>query len=205
VTPPLAANLNVSALDQIISNHATVRVGGRGVALFTQSGTHMIVDVTGWYLGTPDASVLPPATNPSTATTRAVRVDAPSGRISTAIEYGTDVDRVVNAGKAVLYGGNGVFGGPDHNIFFAHRTSAGGPFYYIDRVQLGQTFSITGADGRRYVYLVTRKAIINPSPAELIRIVTSAGPVTATIVACHPLHSIRQRIVVSGRLIGVEG
>jgi sortase (surface protein transpeptidase) len=205
VSRPLAANLNVSALDQIISNHATVRVGQRGVSLFTQAGTHMIVDITGWYLGTADASVLPPPVNPSTATTRAIRVDAPSGRIATPIRYGADIDGIVNAGNAVLYGGNGIFGGPDHNIFFAHRTSAGGPFYYMDRIQLGHTFSITGADGRRYIYLVTDKAIINPSPAELIRIAVGGGPVTATIVACHPLHSTRQRYVVTGRLIGLEG
>jgi sortase (surface protein transpeptidase) len=205
VARPLAANLNISALDQIISNHATVRVGQRGVSLYTQAGTHMIVDVTGWYLGAPAASVLPPPANPSTATTHAVHVDVPTGRMSTAISYSSNVDAVVDSGRAVLYGGNGVIGGADHNIFFAHRTSAGGPFYYIDRVAIGQTFTITGADGRRYVYLVTNKGIISPSPNELIKIALSSGPVTVTLVACHPLHSTRQRILISGRLIGVQG
>ena len=104
----------------------------------------------------------------------------------------------------MLYGGNGVIGGPDHNIFFAHRTSAGGPFYYIDRVPIGATFTITGADGRKYVYLVTNKAIISPTPAELVKLAVDAGPVTVTLVACHPLHSTRQRILITGRLIGLQ-
>lgn len=204
VQRPLAANLNVTALDQIISNHAIVRVGQRGVALYTQSGTHMIVDVTGWYLGQPDTSSRPPPTNPSTATTRAVHVDVPSGSISTGIMYSTNVDAVVDSGRAVLYGGGGVIGGPDHNIFFAHRTEAGGPMRYIDRVPVGATFTITGADGRRYEYLVTNNTVIRPIPSELVKLAVAAGPVTVTLVACHPLKSTQYRILITGRLIGLK-
>lgn len=159
---PLAANLNVTALDQIISNHAVVRVGSRGVSLFTQSGTQMIVDVTGWYLGTPDPSVLPPPVNPSTATTTARHVQVQGVGISTPITYGSNVDAIVDRGHALLWGGRGTLGGPDHNILFAHRTEAGGPFRNLDRIAIGSTFTVIGADGRTYTYLVNNKAIIAP-------------------------------------------
>jgi hypothetical protein len=207
VTRPLAANLNITKLDQIISNHAVVRVGTRGVALYTQNGTQMVVDVTGWYLGTPDVSTLPTPVNPSTASTSGVHVDAPTGAISTGIGYAggrTTVDNVVDAGLAVLYGGNGRLGAPDHNIYFAHRTSHGGPFLYLDRVDIGDKFTLLGADGRRYQYLVVTTAIILGSDAStLLRLAVEGGPVTATLVACHPPHSTKQRILVVGRLIGL--
>jgi hypothetical protein len=210
VARPLAANLNISALDQIISNHAIVRVGQRGVSLFTQSGTHMIVDVTGWYLGSPDLSSLPPPANPSTATTMGVRIDAPSGGIGVNIGYATTsaaIDAVVDGGRAVLYGGNGTLGGPDHNIYFAHRTqiSAGRPFTNIHRMAIGDTFTLAGQDGRRYKYLVTvGPSVIHGTDAQgLINLVLSGGPVTATLVACHPPTSTTYRILVVGRLIGL--
>jgi len=128
-----------------------------------------------------------------------------SAAISTPIMYGSNVDAIVDSGRAVLYGGNGIIGGPDHNIFFAHRTEAGGPFRYIDRAAIGGTFTITGADGRRYVYLINNKAIINPVPSELVKLAVAAGPVTVTLVACTPLGSTRQRILITGRLIGLQG
>ena len=203
VNRPLAANLNITELDQIISNHAVVRVGTRGVSLYTLAGAQMIVDVTGWYLGTPDASVNPVQTNPSTATTRPTHVTIASVGISTGIAIGTNVNAIVNSGRAVLYGGGGILGAPDHNIFFAHRTSAGGPFRNLDKVQVGSTFTLTGADGRKFVYLVNNKAIISPIPELLLELAVEAGPITATLVACHPLGSTRQRILITGRLIGL--
>jgi sortase (surface protein transpeptidase) len=201
---PLAANLNVSKLGQIISNHAISRVGTRGVALYTQNGTQMIVDVTGWYLGAPDPSPLPVPVSPSTVPTTAVRVEVPSGRISTEIRYSPNVDAVVDSGRAVLYGGNGIIGGPDHNIFFAHRTEAGGPFRYIDRVPIGAEMIITGADGRRYRYEVVNRAVIWPIPSVLLETILATGAsTTVTLVACTPPGSTAQRILVTGRLTGL--
>ena len=46
--------------------------------------------------------------------------------------------------------------------------------------------------------------VIVPTPSVLLNIVMNAGPVTATLVACHPPHSTRYRIAVTGRLIDVN-
>ncbi|MCU1364543.1 MAG: sorting protein [Ilumatobacteraceae bacterium] len=47
---PTASNLNVTAPGQNIANLVTVRVGANGkVAMYTQSGTHFVVDVAGYY------------------------------------------------------------------------------------------------------------------------------------------------------------
>jgi len=200
VPRPLAANLNVMAFEQIISNHATVRLGTRGVSLYTQSGTQMIVDVTGWYLGAPDASGAV-APNPTFGPTWATQIYAP-GVVNAGVGYGADIDTVVDRGLAGLYAGEGGLGVPEHNIFFAHRTSAGGVFRHLDRLRVGSVFVVVGADGHQYRYLVTQTAVIEPWPKVLLDLVVRSGPVTATLVACHPPGSTRYRIVVSGRLIG---
>ncbi len=200
VRPP-SSNLNVTELDQIAANHALVRVGSRGVALYTQSGAQMIVDVAGWYLGSPAAGAEPPPPNPSTASSSAVAIAGPG--LSVGVGYGRDLDAVIDSGRAGLWDGVGALGLRRNNVFFAHRTSHGAAFRNLDRLVPGTVFVIEGADGRGYRYLVTRQDVIVPRAAVLKSIVTVAGPVTATLVACHPPGSVRYRIVVTGRLIGL--
>lgn len=203
VARPLAANLNVTALDQTIANHAISRVGSRAVSVFTQSGAHVVIDVTGWYLGPPDTSVLPVTPVPRYGPTFATAVSAPSVGLFTGVSYGNNIDRIVDTGAAALWGGYGTLGTRDHNIYFAHRTEARGPFRHLNWLTPGQVFHLIGADGRTYIYLVMRQDVILPYPTTLIDIAVGAGPTTATLVACHPPGSVRYRIVVTGRLIGV--
>lgn len=49
--PPLASNLNVERVGQVIPNQVTSPMAGGRFALFTQHGTHLIVDLTGFYRG----------------------------------------------------------------------------------------------------------------------------------------------------------
>lgn len=199
---PLSANLNITAFDQIISNHAIVRVGARGVALYTQNGTHMIVDVAGWYLGQPDASTAAQLPIPAYGPTYAVSIDAPNAGLSVPVRYGRNITSIVDQGVAGLWGGYGTLGTADHNVYTAHRTSKGAPFRNIDRMPVGSTFTVTGADGVDYLYLVQRVDVISPVPAVLVDIATRTAPITVTLVACHPPHSVKYRIAVTGRLIG---
>lgn len=203
VARPLAANLNITAFEQIISNHAIVRIGTRGVALYTQNGTHMIADVTGWFLGAPDASSMPVPVNPSYGPTTGTSIW--SNSIGTVpVGTGRNINSIVDRGVAGLWAGYGTLGTFDHNVYFAHRTSAGGPFRNIDRMAVGSQFVLTGANGEEYVYLVTRLDVILPTPSVLLNIVLNEAPITATLVACHPPHSTRYRIAITGRLIGVS-
>lgn len=51
---PNTSNVNVERKDQTIANLVTVQLGGQSVALFTNVGTHLVVDVFGYY--TPSGS-----------------------------------------------------------------------------------------------------------------------------------------------------
>jgi LPXTG-site transpeptidase (sortase) family protein len=203
VVRPLAANLNITSWDQVIANHGIVRQSNRGLALYTQSGTQLVVDVAGWYTGTPDPAVQPVPVNPSSDPTYAIQVRSSDTPITTGIAYGNNINPIIDRGLAGYWSGSGVLGATGHNVLFAHRTSKGGPFRNLDQLQPGDRFELVGADGRSYVYQVTRTDIIVPTPRVLWDIVMNAGPITATLVACHPPGSIKYRIAVTGRLIGL--
>jgi protocatechuate 3,4-dioxygenase beta subunit len=50
-TRPTASSLNLSAAGMTIPNHVIMAAGSDGgVRLFTQRGTHFVVDITGWYV-----------------------------------------------------------------------------------------------------------------------------------------------------------
>ena len=50
-TRPNVSSVNVTRSEETISNHVIMPAGtDGGVRLFTQSGTDLVVDITGWYL-----------------------------------------------------------------------------------------------------------------------------------------------------------
>jgi hypothetical protein len=50
-TRPTTSSLNATAVGQTLANHVITAVGDDGgMRLFTQTGTHFVVDVSGWYL-----------------------------------------------------------------------------------------------------------------------------------------------------------
>ena len=50
------SNLNIARPGQTLANHAIVPVSSRGFDIFSQSPTHVIADVSGFYLGAPVAA-----------------------------------------------------------------------------------------------------------------------------------------------------
>ena len=73
-----------------------------------------------------------------------------------------------------------------------HRTSHDHPFLEIDKLVAGDTVIFTTVEGR-FTYKVTSTKIVNPTDTWII---DQTNDATATLFACHPLHSTRQRIVV---------
>ena len=80
--------------------------------------------------------------------------------------------------------GNAVVGG--------HRTSYSKPFRYLDRLVPGDEVVFTTTAGR-FVYRVTSTEIVDPYE---MRVVNQNPGFTATLFACHPVGSTRERIVV---------
>ncbi|MEP1125787.1 MAG: class E sortase [Ilumatobacter sp.] len=77
-------------------------------------------------------------------------------------------------------------------VVAAHRTSHGGPFRDIDQLVAGDAVVFT-TDAGESEYTVTGTEIVNP---DALWIVDPTDTATATLFACHPPGSTRQRIVV---------
>jgi sortase A len=79
-----------------------------------------------------------------------------------------------------------------NTVVAGHRTSKDKPFRNIDQLAPGDEVIFTTPEGR-FVYLVTSTEIVLP---DAIWIVDQSPGYTATLFACHPVGSTRERIVV---------
>lgn len=78
-------------------------------------------------------------------------------------------------------------------VVAGHRTSHGAPFRNLDQLDPGDTVAFETANGV-INYTVTGTQIVGP---DALWITNPTSTATATLFACHPPGSIRQRIVVS--------
>jgi hypothetical protein len=94
------STLNVGRAAQTLPNHAIVAVSSRGFDVFTQSGTHLLADVSGYYLGTPvPAPFGPPRT---TAPTLGRDCLAPPSTPVAAVVTGSSAGTVVRGQQRLL-------------------------------------------------------------------------------------------------------
>ena len=90
------------------------------------------------------------------------------------------------------YPGTALPGQVGNVVVAGHRTSHSKPFRNIDKLVPGDDVIMTTADGR-FDYKVTGTEIVYP---DALWIVNQTPDYTATLFACHPAGSTRQRIVV---------
>ena len=77
-------------------------------------------------------------------------------------------------------------------VVAGHRTTRTRPFWDLDLVQPGDELIFTMDDGARHVYVLDRIEIVDD---EAMHIVDQTYGYRATLFACHPKGSARQRIV----------
>jgi sortase (surface protein transpeptidase) len=202
---PNTSNLNITAFNQVIANHAIVRVSTRGVALYAPAGAHMIADVAGWFLGNPAVATQPVPANNKPTPNAARQLSIPLLGKLLGVRTGSNLDAIADLGYAAAFGDQLNVAQKGNVMLFAHRTkqSAGAPLYYLDRLKPGNVFTVVGADGRNYNYLVMRLDIVKPSYTTIYNLALGVGQFTAQVVACDPRGSITNRIVATGRLISV--
>jgi sortase A len=88
--------------------------------------------------------------------------------------------------------GTAMPGQPGNVVIAGHRVSHTKPFRHIDLLQPGDTVTLTTPDGS-FVYVVTGSEVVSPTA---LSIVDQTATATATLFACHPPGSTKQRYVV---------
>jgi sortase A len=85
-----------------------------------------------------------------------------------------------------------------------HRTTYGQPFHNVDKLGNGDQIIITTRQGE-FVYEIDRITVVKPSESSvLLPTKDAAGNLEnrITLTACHPKYSAKQRIIISGLLVG---
>lgn len=83
-------------------------------------------------------------------------------------------------------------------VIAGHRTAHNRVFRDIDRLVEGDEIIVSTIDGGRHVYEVTEIFIVEPHE---VWIVDPTPTGRATLFACHPPGSVRQRIVAFADLV----
>lgn len=87
--------------------------------------------------------------------------------------------------------GTAMPGEPGNVVVAGHRTTYTKPFWALNELERGDELIFT-IDGERTVYVLDRTEIVHPTD---IHIIDQDHKRTATLFACHPRGSARQRIV----------
>jgi LPXTG-site transpeptidase (sortase) family protein len=195
---PLTSTLNADRTGQTIANHAISPLTPRGVAFFTDGGTHLIADVTGWFTGLPRNATVPTPNNVMPPTPFPMKISIPSLGVSADLHDGIDIEGL-NDGPG-HWPGTGLPGSPGNMAIFGHRVSHTRPFRDLDQLHPGDAIAIE-SNGITYHYRLKETLITGPDDAETIGGWTPTP--TLTLVACHPPGSVTYRIVVRAVLVDI--
>jgi sortase A len=106
----------------------------------------------------------------------------------------------INRGPS-MWPGTALPGQVGNLVVAGHRTTYGGPFRDLDQLVEGDQVSFAGDEGT-FTYEVDGTEIVEP---DAIDIANQSNEHRATLFACHPPGSARQRIVVTLVLLGPDG
>jgi LPXTG-site transpeptidase (sortase) family protein len=192
---PDASNLNADRAGVTAPNHVQVRNAVRGVTLYSYGGADLIVDIFGWFVGSPvsspysaPANPLPPAQYfPAQLSIPDIKVNS---RVREHVAYvDKDPSHLIESRTPSQPGNVAIFG---------HRTSHGREFRNIDKMRAGTLMYLT-VDGKIYTYRTTSVDIRLPTDPMLYA--SSSNDQTISLVACHPPGSVKYRIVAHAELI----
>ncbi len=188
-TRPATSSLNADRAGQTIANHVTIPLGENGLALYTQSGGDLLVDVSGFYTGNPQSSTKPAEADSDVAPPD--RIVIPDIGVDLPVGYG--IDAATLADGPGYWPGYGQLGRPGNVVIGAHRVSNRGPFRRIDEIAPGDDIFVF-ARGTRFHFVADYHFIV--SVTDGLTVVRQTAAHELTIFACHPPGSETQRYVV---------
>lgn len=207
---PNTSSLNTSAWPQTIAGHVVARISSRGLALYSSAGAHMVVDVTGYFTGTPAAASAAPLPLPDYDPTNAVAVSVPKLKVFLPIAVArttAGLTTLADRGFAAAWTTNVLTPVAGNVMLFGHRTSGSAPFRYLNNLKLGDLITLVGADGHQYHYKAVQTNVTAPLFASVNSLAGKFPPITVQLVACSKADgtatSLKYRIVVTARLVGV--
>jgi hypothetical protein len=209
---PNTSNVNWATSGAVVPNHVIVQVTSTfGLQVYNAFGSHVLVDLAGYFLGTPQDPVLPPYQNPPpppVAPTWIMRI--PRLGLTTQVIAGPagvvdQIDPINGRGYTWHWTGTGYMGQNAHVAVFGHRTSVGGPYRQIHTMVAGDRLTVTTGDGREFTYEMVRRDLTDSNNTNILNATRAHPGNTLSIVVCTLLNylptSTLYRLVVTCRLV----
>ena len=196
-TRPNSSNLNADEAGVTAPNHAQLATGTRGVSFYSYGGADLIVDIFGWFVGSPQVSTLNAPTNslpepegfPGS-------IAIPQIGLTSLVRDGTEY---VNIDPSHLVESR-TPNQPGNVAIFGHRTSYGREFRNLDKLGVNSLVYLT-IGTKLYTYRVTGVDIRLPTDPLLYA--STSNDQTLSLVACHPPNSVKYRLVVHAVIIDI--
>ncbi len=194
---PNSSNLNADKAGVTAPNHAQLATGTRGVSFYSYGGTDLIVDIFGWFVGSPQVSSLnAPSNSLPEPEGFPGNISIPQIGLSSLVREGTEF---VNIDPSHLVESRSP-NQPGNVAIFAHRVSYGHEFKNLDKLGENSLVYLT-IGSKMYTYRVTGVDIRLPTDPLLYA--STSNDQTLSLVACHPPGSVKYRIVAHAVLIDI--
>jgi sortase (surface protein transpeptidase) len=203
---PGTSNVNWTSAGTNVPNHVITPITAtHGFQVFSSSGGHVLADLAGYFTGTQQIAQLAPYTNPPPpAAPPSWTLRIPRMGLTSLVLDG-DPKYVTDRGHSWHWTGTGWMGQSAHVVAFAHRTEHGGPYRYLNWLQVGDTWTVTTGDGREFLYRMVRRELTNSVTANILQATRNHPGTTFSLVACSKSNflptSLSYRIVVTGELV----
>jgi hypothetical protein len=200
------SNLNVEAEGGVVPNHVISRISTAGVAVYSQNGANVLIDMAGYFTGTPAIPTEAPYVNPPPPPIAPPwLLNVPRLGMSSWVYASVNPNPVVNAGNSWHWSGTGYIGDDAHVALFAHRTTHGGIYRYINLLQPGDEMFMDTADHRRYRFEMVRRDLTNSATSNILAATREVDGPTLSLIACtepnfEPTNTAF-RIVVTGAFV----
>jgi LPXTG-site transpeptidase (sortase) family protein len=194
---PDSSNLNADLAGTTAPNHVQLATGSRGVSFYSDGGTDLIVDIFGWFLGSPQVSTQgAPRNSLPDADGFPGYISIPQIGLTSLVRDGTEFVDIDPSHLVESRTPNQ----PGNVAIFGHRVSFGHEFKNIDK--LGENSLVYLTIGKKiYTYRVT--AVDIRLPTDPLLYASTSNDQTLSLVACHPPHSVKYRIVAHAVLIDI--
>ena len=182
------SNLNISRAGQTVSNHVISQASTAGIECYSLSGGHVVCDVAGWYIGSPQATTQGAPADPAPpAAPLNWALSVPDMGLSNWVEAdGAGGKAVVDRGQSWHWTNTGLVGEMGASIVaFGHRTSSGGPYRYQHLLRPnGSLLYVYTLDERVYTYRYHSYVITTGSAWNILNSARGVPGSTFSLVSC---------------------
>ncbi|MFT7395258.1 MAG: hypothetical protein ACI83Y_002942 [Candidatus Azotimanducaceae bacterium] len=185
------SNLNISRVGQTVANHVVTPMSTRGVECYSLNGAHLVCDVAGWYVGSPQTATQgqPIDPDPPGAPFNWVLNVPRMGLVNLVMSNVLSGDPVVDIGESWHWTDTGRVGESGASIVaFGHRTlptpRGNGPYRNQHWLVSGDRMYVGTPDERLYTYRFVREELTSRQPVDILTASRRVSGSTFTLVGC---------------------